>query len=90
MNHIKAHGALYNFSSYDKETAIVIIDLVKKLNVKLYVPYNSLIFKLAKDMIIALRPGDGISPMEIPNLVGRTFNKNLRSSEKITYEDFEE
>ena len=49
MNHIKAHGALYNFSSYDKETAIVIIDLVKKLNVKLYVPYNSLIFKLAKD-----------------------------------------
>ena len=49
MNHIKAHGALYNFSSHDKETAIVIIDLVKKLNLKLYVPYNSLIFKLAKD-----------------------------------------
>ena len=46
--------------------------------------------KLAKDMIIALRPGDGISPMEIPNLVGKTFNKNLRMSEKITYEDFEE
>ena len=45
--------------------------------------------KLAKDMIIALRPGDGISPMEIPNLVGKTFNKNLRMSEKITYEDFE-
>ena len=46
--------------------------------------------KLAKDMIIALRPGDGISPMEIPNLVGKTFNKNLRMLEKITYEDFEE
>ena len=46
--------------------------------------------KLAKDMIIALRPGDGISPMEIPNLVGKIFNKNLRMSEKITYEDFEE
>lgn len=46
--------------------------------------------KLAKDMIIALRPGDGISPMEIPSLVGKTFNKNLRMSEKITYEDFEE
>ena len=45
--------------------------------------------KLAKDMIIALRPGDGISPMEIPNLVGKTFNKNLRMSKKITYEDFE-
>ena len=46
--------------------------------------------KLTKDMIIALRPGDGISPMEIPNLVGKIFNKNLRMSEKITYEDFEE
>jgi N-acetylneuraminate synthase len=45
--------------------------------------------KLTKDMIIALRPGDGISPMEIPNLVGKTFNKNLKMSEKITYEDFE-
>ena len=45
--------------------------------------------KLARDMIIALRPGDGISPMEIPNLVGRTFKRNLKISEKITYEDFE-
>jgi|TARA_Y100000389_G_scaffold102965_1_gene99815 N-acetylneuraminate synthase len=46
--------------------------------------------KLTKDMIIALRPGDGISPMEIPNLVGKTFKRNLKVSEKITYEDFEE
>ena len=45
--------------------------------------------KLARDMIIALRPGDGISPMEIPNLVGRTFKRNLKISEKITYEDLE-
>ena len=46
--------------------------------------------KLSKDMIVALRPGGGISPMEIPNLVGKTFNKNLGKLEKITYEDFEE
>tara|TARA_B100001057_G_scaffold30329_1_gene27622 strand:- start:1807 stop:2547 length:741 start_codon:yes stop_codon:yes gene_type:complete len=65
MNHIKAHGALYNFSSYDKETAIVIIDLVKKLNVKLYVPYNSLIFKLAKD--------EGINTM-IELFLDRNYN----------------
>lgn len=45
--------------------------------------------KLTRDMIIALRPGDGISPMEIPNLVGRTLKRNLKISEKITYEDFE-
>ena len=45
--------------------------------------------KLTKDIIKALRPGDGISPMEIPNLIGKSFNKNLKASTKISYEDFE-
>tara|TARA_B100001250_G_scaffold93253_1_gene77714 strand:+ start:4453 stop:5469 length:1017 start_codon:yes stop_codon:yes gene_type:complete len=45
--------------------------------------------KLTKDMIIALRPGNGISPMEIPNLIGKSFNKNLSASTKVSYEDFE-
>ncbi|MAV80789.1 MAG: lactam utilization protein LamB [Flavobacteriales bacterium] len=49
LNHIKPHGALYNFASNDMETAIIIIDLVKKFNVKLYAPYNSLMSKLARD-----------------------------------------
>ena len=46
--------------------------------------------KISKDMLTALRPGDGISPIEIPNLIGRTLNKNLKIHTKITYEDFEE
>ena len=45
--------------------------------------------KLTKDMITSLRPGDGISPMEIPNLIGKTFNKNLKVSAQISHEDFE-
>tara|TARA_Y100001935_G_scaffold139459_1_gene115318 strand:+ start:4290 stop:5306 length:1017 start_codon:yes stop_codon:yes gene_type:complete len=45
--------------------------------------------KLTKDMITSLRPGDGISPMEIPNLIGKTFNKNLKASTQISHEDFE-
>ena len=45
--------------------------------------------KFTKDMIISLRPGDGISPMELPNLVGKTFNKDLEISTKIDNEDFE-
>jgi len=49
LNHIKPHGALYNFASNDMETAIIIIDLVKKFNVKLFAPYNSLMSKLARD-----------------------------------------
>lgn len=48
LNHIKAHGALYNLAANDRKTAKIIIDLVKEINVKLYVPYNSLIAEIAK------------------------------------------
>ena len=47
LNHIKAHGALYNLSAYDKESAKSIIDLAKRINTKLYVPYSTLISKMA-------------------------------------------
>jgi UPF0271 protein len=47
LNHIKAHGALYNLSAYDKESAKSIIDLAKSINTKLYVPYSTLISKMA-------------------------------------------
>ena len=48
LNHIKPHGALYNFASDDKETARIIIDIAKKMKTKLYVPYSSLISKMAR------------------------------------------
>jgi UPF0271 protein len=47
LNHIKPHGALYNLAANDRKTAKIIIDLVKEINVKLYVPYNSLIAEIA-------------------------------------------
>ena len=49
LNHIKAHGALYNLSAYDKDSAKIIIELAKKIDTKLYVPYSSLISKIAKE-----------------------------------------
>ena len=49
LNHIKAHGALYNLSAYDKDSAKIIIELAKKIDTKLYVPYSSLISKMAKE-----------------------------------------
>ena len=51
LNHIKLHGALYNFSANDLETALIIIELMKsKYSDKiLYVPYGSLISRLAID-----------------------------------------
>ena len=49
LNHIKMHGALYNFSANDLEIASIIIELMRfKYSDKiLYVPYGSLISELA-------------------------------------------
>ena len=49
LHHVKAHGALYNLSATNKETAQVIINAIKNTldDVFLYVPYNSVIQKLA-------------------------------------------
>ena len=49
LNHIKAHGALYNLSAFDKDSAEVIIELAKKFKTKLFVPYSTLISKMAKE-----------------------------------------
>lgn len=49
LNHIKAHGALYNLSAYDKDLAKIIIELAKKIDTKLYVPFSTLISKMAKE-----------------------------------------
>ena len=45
--------------------------------------------QLLENMLIALRPGDGISPMKIPNLIGKRFKKDLKKSTKLKYEYFE-
>ncbi|MBT4614680.1 MAG: 5-oxoprolinase subunit PxpA [Flavobacteriaceae bacterium] len=68
LNHIKPHGALYNFASNDKETARIIIDLTKEINTKLYTPYSSLISKMARE--------EGV---KICNelFIDRNYNSNL-------------
>lgn len=49
LNHIKPHGALYNLAAVDAKCASIVIEVMKSilLPVKLYVPYNSVIEKLA-------------------------------------------
>ena len=42
---------------------------------------------IIKDDLIMLRPGDGISPMEIDNLVNRPVNKSLQSGHKLNWKD---
>ncbi|OBQ55297.1 5-oxoprolinase subunit PxpA [Tamlana sp. s12] len=49
LHHVKPHGALYNLAAVDEKIAQVIIEVMKclMLRVHLYVPYNSVIAKLA-------------------------------------------
>ena len=49
LHHIKPHGALYNMAATNIKTATAIIEVIKSIAqpVKLYVPYNSVIEKLA-------------------------------------------
>ncbi|GAA4900951.1 5-oxoprolinase subunit PxpA [Flaviramulus aquimarinus] len=49
LHHIKLHGALYNLAAVDKKTANVIVEVIKALalSLKLYVPFNSVIAKVA-------------------------------------------
>jgi len=49
LHHVKPHGALYNMAAVKKTTAQVVINVIKALpfKVKLYVPYQSVIAKMA-------------------------------------------
>lgn len=45
--------------------------------------------QLSENNIIALRPGDGINPMKISNLLGKKFNKDLEMFSKIKMKDID-
>lgn len=49
LHHIKPHGALYNLAAKNKNTASVIINVIKSITlpVKLYAPYKSVISEMA-------------------------------------------
>lgn len=57
LHHIKPHGALYNLAAVDENIAKVVVKAVKSINlpVKLYVPYDSVIEKIAITENIKIR-----------------------------------
>ena len=57
LNHIKPHGALYNFIAVDENLAILFIHTIKKYTIDayLYVPYNSVIERVAKENNIKIK-----------------------------------
>lgn len=56
LHHIKPHGALYNLAVVNEKVANVIVEVMKSLilPIKLYVPYKSVISKVALENNIAI------------------------------------
>lgn len=53
MHHVKLHGALYNYAAIDAPTADAVLDgiIATKRRPKLYVPFNSILAKKAKNLL---------------------------------------
>lgn len=43
--------------------------------------------KISSEMLIALRPGDGINPMEMDKVIGKIANKDIEAGQKINFLD---
>lgn len=87
LHHVKPHGALYNTAARDKETALVIIEAIKgiQLPIKLYVPYGSVIAHEARIQNI---------PLTFEAFADRNYNDDLtlvsRSEENALITDPDE
>ncbi|WP_370476598.1 5-oxoprolinase subunit PxpA [Tamlana flava] len=70
LHHVKPHGALYNLVSVDERTAKVIVEVMKALMLpaELYVPYNSVMARLAIEHNI---------PVFYEAFADRNYNDNL-------------
>jgi len=57
LHHVKAHGALYNASAIEEPMAKTLVLAIKNTveNVFLYVPYNSVIARVAKQNAISIK-----------------------------------
>lgn len=87
LHHIKPHGALYNLAAVDKTIANVIIEVMKSMSyaIKLYVPYGSVIEKIARE--------EGISIL-VEAFADRNYNEDLtlvsRQQDNAIISDFDE
>ncbi len=70
LHHVKPHGALYNLAANDAETAQIVINAIKNTveSAFLYVPYNSIIEKLAQQ--------NGLN-VKVEAFADRNYNTNL-------------
>ncbi|MBL4663568.1 MAG: 5-oxoprolinase subunit PxpA [Flavobacteriaceae bacterium] len=83
VNHIKLHGALYNYAAKDAATADAIVEAIiaTKQRPKLYVQHGSILHKKAKNLI----------PLVFEAFIDRSYNSDLslvpRNHPKALIED---
>ncbi|QNJ99022.1 5-oxoprolinase subunit PxpA [Constantimarinum furrinae] len=70
VNHIKLHGALYNYAAIDAPAADAVVEAIveTKIRPKLYLPYGSILHKKAENII----------PLQFEAFIDRTYNNDLR------------
>ena len=69
VNHVKLHGALYNYAAKDAPTADAVVEAIIKTKVrpKLYVQYNSVLHRKAENLL----------PLEFEAFIDRRYNEDL-------------
>lgn len=90
LHHIKPHGALYNLAAVDKHMAQLICNVVKHVSktIKLYVPFNSVIAKVAakNDIPIVYEAFADRNYNDNLTLVSRTQKQALITQPKAVFE----
>jgi UPF0271 protein len=68
VNHIKLHGALYNYAAADAATSDAVVEAIIATNVrpKLYVPYDSVLHHKAKHLV----------PLEFEAFIDRRYTRD--------------
>lgn len=69
INHIKLHGALYNYAAIDASTADAVVEgiIATGLRPKLYVPFNSILAKKSENLL----------PLVYEAFIDRRYNDDL-------------
>ncbi len=69
INHVKLHGALYNYAAKDAPTADAVVEAIlqTKVRPKLYVQHNSVLHRKAENLL----------PLEFEAFIDRRYNEDL-------------
>lgn len=78
INHVKLHGALYNYAAKDAPTSDAVVEAIiaSKQRPKLYVPHGSILHKKAENLL----------PLDFEAFIDRRYNRDGSLVERDTSE----